>query len=156
MKKIREILAFGFLLMLGTLGVGQTRSAVNASQARTPLAVVLLVDKSSTAPHYMPLLRQVVTQALGSMMPDDKMMLCEFQESTTCLTRFTANPGEIFDALETIKGKAGSSADFSDALDLAMDHLGAVAPGPKRAILLVSNAGERFRPSRHSQAVRST
>lgn len=152
MKKIRAILVFGFLLMLGTLGLGQTRSAVNASQARTPLAVVLLVDKSSTAPHYMPLLRQVVTQVLGSMMPDDKMMLCEFQESTTCLTRFTANPGEILDALETIKGKASSSANFSDALDLAMDHLQTAAPGPKRAVIMVSNAGERFRPSRHSQA----
>ena len=152
MKKIRAILAFGFLLMLGTPGLGQTRSVVNAPQARTPLAVVLLIDKSSAAPHYMPLLRQVVTQALGGMMPDDKMMLCEFQQSTTCLTRFTANLGEIFDALETIKGKASSSANFSDALDLAMDHLQAAAAGSKQAVLMVSNAGERFRPSRHSQA----
>jgi len=143
LKKAFAILAFALLLVLGTVALGQ---------ANPPLDVVLLVDKSSTAPRYMQLLRQAITQVLSSMAPGDRMLLCEFQENTLCLTHFTSDSEEILAALETIRGKAASSANFSDALDLAMDHLEKAAPGSKRAILLASNAGERFRPSAHSQA----
>ena len=152
LKTVFAVFVAEFLLTSAAAPAQKSAPTADTLQTEKPLAVVLLVDKSSTAPRYITQLRQALAPVMSTLGPGDRIMLCEFQETTQCLTGFSANSNEILKAVETIKGKASSSANFADALDLAMDHLESAASEQKRAILLVSNAGERFQSSRHSQA----
>jgi VWFA-related protein len=121
------------------------------SKDKPPLALVLLVDKSSIVPEYEPIVRQITGELLRSLKPGDRAAVCEFQRQTRCLNDLTANQAKILTALNGIEGHPANSANILDALYGATLYLrNAAAPQQRRAILLISNAGERFQSSAHS------
>ncbi|MBI3671124.1 MAG: VWA domain-containing protein [Acidobacteria bacterium] len=121
-------------------GVRQ-KIAVFESETQQPLDLALMIDsslsttkelatESEAAAHFI---RQVVR-------PGDRLAVFEFADTVTQLTEFSADVPLLQSAVRRIEPGAGTG--LYDAVYLGAQALGKRAPGRRRVLVLVTDAGE--------------
>jgi Ca-activated chloride channel family protein len=124
------------------------------AETNRPLDLALMIDSSMStfkdlnleceaAAHFI---RQVVR-------PGDDLAVFEFSESVTQLSEFSANVPKLQEAARRIKPGAGTS--IYDAIVLGSNTLKRLRAGRRRAIVLVTDAGETTSISKFEEARRA-
>src|SRR2546423_1167099 len=107
------------------------------SESQLPLAIAIVVDKSTSMSRMFPELRDSAVQALNSLHPQDRVALFAFDKKVQRLTDLTSDHEEIARAFERLE--AGGGTDILDAIYEASRYLKLAAPKERRAIVLVSD-----------------
>jgi VWFA-related protein len=110
------------------------------SRDRLPLAVALVLDESGSLSAYMRQLQAAARTALGSLKPEDKVVLFGFSLFPTRLSDLTQDTDQIVDKLARIK--PSGTTNIWDAIYAAAHYLRVKAPDHRRAIILISDDGQ--------------
>jgi len=107
------------------------------SRDMLPLAVAILIDRSTSITEFLPLLQSAAISALGRLKPADQVALFAFDSNPLKLSDLTGD----HDLLAKIIGKLtiGSSTNIYDAIITAARYLRLKAPNRRRAIILISD-----------------
>ena len=107
------------------------------SRDKLPIAVALVIDRSSSIRPYLPLLQKASIAALGRLRPEDPVALFTFDDDLLKLSDLTADRARI----AAIIGKLtiGNGTNINDAIGGVAVYLRRKAPDHRRAIILVSD-----------------
>jgi Ca-activated chloride channel homolog len=116
---------------------GVAQQTTHFSRDKVPLAVALLMDRSSSIKPYLSLLQKAAVSALGQLKAEDPVALFAFDEDLLKLSDLTRDRSRI----DGIIGKLtiGNGTSIYDAISSVADYLRAKAPHHRRAIILVSD-----------------
>jgi len=107
------------------------------SRDELPLAVALVVDRSSSMAPAVRELRGAAYDALAQLKPEDQVALFAFQARPERLEALTSDRRRIADDVAAIR-TAGATV-ISDALFEAAEYLGRAAPQRRHAVILISD-----------------
>jgi VWFA-related protein len=110
------------------------------SRDQLPLAVALVVDSSGSLTSYLPELQTAARSALGTLKPEDQVVLFGFAAFPARLTDFTHDHALIVQKLASFT--TAGSTNIWDALFVAARYLRGRAPDRRRAIILISDNGQ--------------
>ena len=110
------------------------------SRDQLPLAVALVVDSSGSLTSYLPALQTAARSALGSLKPEDQVVLFGFAAFPARLTDFTHDHALVVQKLASFT--TAGSTNIWDALFIAARYLRDRAPDRRRAIILISDNGQ--------------
>jgi VWFA-related protein len=116
---------------------GVAQSVVHFSRDALPLAVVLLVDVSSSMTHLMGPMREAALSALGRLKPEDRVALFTFSDSAKLRTPLTKDKELLAESIEKFAAEDGTR--IHEALHQAAQYLRKEAPQERRVIILVSD-----------------
>jgi VWFA-related protein len=108
-----------------------------------PLSVGLVFDESGSMDYKLRTSQAAVGQFLKTMNADDEAFLVEFSDNAKLSVGFTADTGEIQDALK--KAKPGGLTAMLDAIHLAVREM-KKARNSRKTIVVISDGGDN-----HSQ-----
>jgi Ca-activated chloride channel homolog len=114
------------------------------SQDELPLAVALVIDRSTSVASYISELRRIATRALYNLKQQDEVCLFSFAADVQRLEDLTADRQRIADAIDRIR--ASGSTDIMDALHAAVRYLANTAPDRRHAVILVSDNQQTAQP----------
>ncbi len=116
---------------------GVAQQVTHFSRDKLPLAVALLLDRSSSIGPYLPFLQKAAVSALGQLKVEDPAALFAFDEDLLKLSDLTRDRSRI----DGIIGKLtiGNGTNIYDAISSVADYLRAKTPHHRRAIILVSD-----------------
>lgn len=118
---------------------GVEQSVAHFSGEDAPLSVGLVFDESGSMDYKLRTSRAAVAEFLKTMNANDDAFLVEFSDNARLSVGFTANTGEIHDALE--KAQAGGLTAMLDAINLAVSEM-KKARNSRKAIVIVSDGGD--------------
>lgn len=130
---VSELRAEDFLIYDN--GVAQQIS--HFSRDKLPLAVAVLIDRSSSIKPYLSLLQNAAISALGRLKPEDPVALFSFDEDLFKLSDLTADRSRIAGIIGKLT--VGNGTNIYDAVSGAAGYLRIKAPRHRRAIILVSD-----------------
>jgi Ca-activated chloride channel homolog len=107
------------------------------SRDKLPLAVALLMDRSSSIKPYLSVLQKAAVSALGHLKAEDTVALFSFDDELLKLGDLTADRSRIAGIIGKIT--IGNGTNIYDAISTVADYLRAKAPHHRRAIILVSD-----------------
>lgn len=116
---------------------GQPQEIAHFSRDQLPLAVVMVVDLSTSIQPFLRPLRYASMTALKALKPEDQVALITFSDDAELVVELTKNKGEVADPFETLR--AEGSTNINDAVYGAADYLQKEAPAARRIIILVSD-----------------
>ncbi len=102
-----------------------------------PLAVAVLIDRSSSVARYLPVLQIAAILSLRHLKPEDQVALFSFDSNCTKLSDLTQDRLLIAEKINTIK--IGGGTNIYDAIYSTARYLSSEAPNHRRAIILVSD-----------------
>jgi VWFA-related protein len=114
-----------------------TQEIRHFSRDELPLAVVLVIDRSSSVAPVLDRLRRAANETLSQLKPGDQVALYSFAASPERLQELTTDRQAIADSIATIR--AGGGTNINDALFDAALYLGREAPMRRHAIILISD-----------------
>jgi Ca-activated chloride channel homolog len=116
---------------------GVAQHVTHFSRDKLPLAVALLMDRSSSIKPYLPLLQKAAVSALGHLKAEDSVALFAFDDDLLKLSDLTSDRSRI----DGIIGKLtiGNGTNIYDAISSVAEYLRGKAPHYRRAIILVSD-----------------
>jgi VWFA-related protein len=110
------------------------------SRDQLPLAVALVVDSSGSLTSYLPALQTATRSALGTLKPEDQVVLFAFAAFPARLTDFTHDHALIVQKLASFT--TAGSTNIWDALFVAARYLRDRARDQRRAVILISDNGQ--------------
>ena len=110
------------------------------SRGQIPLNVALVVDTSGSLAAYSQELQSAARTALGSLKPDDQVVLFGFSTFPARLSELTQDPAQIVRRLVGISSMG--TTNIWDALFVAARYLSGSAADRRRAIILISDNGQ--------------
>ncbi len=116
-------------------GVEQSIKVFSKDQA--PLAVALVIDRSSSVAPLMGRIKTAAYQALRQLKRDDTVCLFAFAGDVQQLENLTNDRQRIANRIGTIK--AGGGTRIMDAVDEALHYMHQAAPDRRRAVILISD-----------------
>jgi Ca-activated chloride channel family protein len=116
-------------------GVAQKIS--HFSRDKLPIAVALLIDRSSSIKPYLPLLQKAAVAALGHLKPQDRVALFAFDDDLLKLSDLTEDRSRIAEIIGKLT--VGYGTDIYDAISDVAVYLRNKAPQQRRAVILVSD-----------------
>jgi Ca-activated chloride channel homolog len=124
------------------------------AETNRPLDLALMVDSSMSAYKDMKFETEAAAHFIRQVVrPGDTLGVFEFDESVTQLSDFSDNVPKLQDAVHHIQPGAGTS--IYDALVLGSNALRRRPEGRRRAIVLVTDAGETTSVSKFEDARRT-
>ena len=121
-------------------GVRQ-KIAVFESETQQPLDLALMIDSSLSALKELASEREAAAHFIRQVVrPGDRLAVFEFADTVTQLTEFSADVPLLQAAVRRIEEGAGTA--LYDAVHLGAQALGKRAPGRRRVLVLVTDAGE--------------
>ncbi len=134
-------------------GVKQ-KIAVFESETQQPLDLALMIDSSLSTVKELANEREAAAHFIRQVVrPGDRLAVFEFADSVTQLTEFSADVPLLQSAVRHIQEGAGTA--LYDAVYLGGQALGKRAPGRRRVIVLVTDAGETTSRADFNSARRS-
>jgi Ca-activated chloride channel homolog len=118
---------------------GVEQNVAHFSGEDAPLSIGLVFDESGSMDYKLRTSQGAVAQFLKTMNADDETMLVEFSDAARLSVGFTANTGEIQDALK--KAQPGGLTAMLDALNLALREM-KKAKNTRKAIVIISDGGD--------------
>jgi Ca-activated chloride channel homolog len=128
--------------------------AVFEAETQQPLDMALMIDTSLSAAKEMEFEAGAALRFIRKVVrPQDALAVYTFAENVDRLTPYTSNPAALEAGLKRMRAGAGTS--LYDAIYLASNELSSHAPGRRRVIVLVTDAGETtsratFEDARHA------
>ncbi len=116
---------------------GATQALAHFSRDQLPLAVVLVVDLSTSITPFLRPLRYATMTALRSLKAEDQVALFTFSSEVERRVDLTRDKHEIADQIESFS--SGGSTNINAALYQAASYLEEQAPAARRVIILVSD-----------------
>ena len=116
---------------------GQPQEIAHFSRDQLPLAVVMVVDLSTSIQPFLRPLRYASMTALKALKPEDQVALITFSDDAELVVELTKDKGEVANPFETFH--AAGSTNINDAIYGAADYLQKEAPAARRIIVLVSD-----------------
>jgi Ca-activated chloride channel homolog len=116
---------------------GVTQQVTHFSRDKLPLAVALLMDRSSSIKPYLPVLQKAAVSALGHLKAEDTVALFSFDDDLLKLSDLTADRSRIAGIIGKLT--TGQGTNIYDAISSVADYLRRKAPQHRRAIILVSD-----------------
>jgi len=111
------------------------------SETQQPLDLVLMIDSSLSEVKELELEETAASQFIGKLVrPEDRLSTYEFSEAVTQLAPFSSNVPVLQASLRRVLPGDGTS--MYDAIFLGSQGLMKNPPGRRRAIVLVTDAGE--------------
>lgn len=107
------------------------------SRDRLPLAIALIIDRSSSIRPYLSLLQKAAVSALGRLKPEDPVALFAFDDDLLKLSDLTVDRNRIADIIGKVT--IGNGTNIYDAISDVAAYLRRRAPHYRRAIILVSD-----------------
>lgn len=118
------------------------------SRDELPLALALLIDRSTSIAAVLEELRQAALETLPLLKPEDQVAMFTFADRAKLAVALTTDRNAIVDEIPAIL--IGGGTDINDALIDAATYLGEAAPARQHAIILVSD-NEATTPSLDSE-----
>lgn len=116
---------------------GVAQQVTHFSRDKLPLAVALLMDRSSSIKPYLPLLQKAAVSALGHLKAEDPVALFTFDDDLLKLSDLTADRSRIAGIIGKLT--IGNGTNIYDAISSVADYLRGKAPHHRRAIILISD-----------------
>ena len=124
------------------------------AQTNRPLDLSLMVDTSMSTFKDLKFEEDAAAHFIGQVVrPEDSLGVFEFDESVTQLSEFSANVPKLEEAVHRLQPGAGTS--IYDAVVLGSNALRRRPPQRRRAIVLVTDAGETTSVSKFEDARRA-
>jgi Ca-activated chloride channel homolog len=118
---------------------GVAQKASYFSRDQLPIAIAILIDKSSSTAPYLPILQVAGITALRRLKPEDQVALFAFDTGFELLSDLTEDRLRIADKIGRLK--FGGGTNIYDPLYEAANYLKKNAPQRRRAIILISDNG---------------
>jgi Ca-activated chloride channel homolog len=119
-------------------GVVQTLS--HFSRDQFPLAVALLIDKSTSIEPYLPILKKAASSVLGHLRPEDQVSLFSFNWAPVMLRGLTDDRTAIVNEIKKITSGVGrGTTNIYESIHDVAGYLAKNAPDRRRAVILVSD-----------------
>lgn len=118
------------------------------SRDELPLALALVIDRSTSIAAVLEELREAASNTLALLKPEDQVALFTFADQPKLAIALTKNRDAITDEIPAIL--VGGGTDINDALVDAASYLGKEAPGRQHALILVSD-NEATDPSQNTE-----
>ncbi|HTV59586.1 MAG TPA: VWA domain-containing protein [Verrucomicrobiae bacterium] len=123
-------------------------------ETNRPLDLALMVDSSMSAEKDLKFEEESAAHFISQVVrPGDSLALFQFSDSVIQLSEYTDHVPELESATRHISPGAGTA--MYDALVLGSRSLAALPTGRRRAIVLVTDAGETTSTSRYEDAQRA-
>ena len=123
---------------------GKAQELTFFERARSPLAVSLLIDSSTSMFRQMPLAQQAASEFVARLHPGDLAQVIDFDRRVQVLQPFTADRETLEDAIRRVVPR-GSTSMFN-AIYIALRELSALAKPPggdiRRDVIVVLSDGE--------------
>jgi Ca-activated chloride channel homolog len=132
---------------------GMEQRIQNFSQDALPLAVALVIDRSSSVAPMMNRIETAAFKALQHLKPGDQVALFSFAGDITLLEELTVDRQRVANRIGMIQ--AGGGTRILDAIDEAVSYLSLAAPDRRRAVILISDNIDGDSHASASQVVRS-
>jgi len=116
---------------------GVEQRVAHFSRDELPLAIALVVDRSSSMDPVIEQLRRAAYDTLSQLKPDDEVALFAFAHTPERLEYLTKDRQRIADDISRIR--AGGGTNITDALFDATLYLGRAAPNRPHTVILVSD-----------------
>ena len=116
---------------------GVAQQVSHFSRDKLPLAVALLIDRSSSIRPYLPLLQKAAVSALGRLKAEDPVALFAFDDDLLKLSDLTADRNRIAGIIGKLT--IGNGTNMYDAISNVAGYLRGEAPHHRRAIILISD-----------------
>ena len=116
---------------------GVAQQVSHFSRDKLPLAVALLVDRSTSIRPYLPLLQKASVAALGRLRPEDPVALFAFDDDLIKLSGLTGDRNRIAGIIGKLT--IGHGTNLYDAISYVAGYLHREAPQQRRAIILISD-----------------
>jgi len=116
---------------------GVAQQVSHFSRDKLPLAVALLIDRSSSIKPYLPLLQNASLAALGRLRPEDPVALFAFDDDLIKLSGLTGDRNRIAGIIGKLT--IGHGTNMYDAISNVAGYLRSEAPHHRRAIILISD-----------------
>jgi Ca-activated chloride channel homolog len=116
---------------------GVAQQVSHFSRDKLPLAVALLIDRSSSIKPYLPLLQKASVAALGRLRPEDPVALFAFDDDPIKLSGLTGDRNRIAGIIGKLT--IGHGTNMYDAISNVASYLRSNAPHHRRAIILISD-----------------
>ncbi len=107
------------------------------SRDELPLALALVIDRSTSIAAVLEELRLAALDTLTLLKPEDQVAMFTFADRSKLAVALTRDRNAIVDEIPAIL--VGGGTDINDALADAADYLGEAAPARQHAIILVSD-----------------
>ncbi len=117
---------------------GVVQQITHFSRDKVPLAVALLIDRSTSIKPYLRLLQKAAISALGHLKPEDPVVLFAFADDLLKLSDLTTDRNRITGIIDKLT--IGSGTNIYDSVSDVADYLRKRAPHHRRAIILVSDS----------------
>lgn len=133
-----------------TLTVDGRRQAIEQFTSESvPLSVAIALDTSSSMMgERFQFARQAVFQLLESVTERDQLGVYGFDDQPYDISPWTTSHEAIASALNmVVSAKAPSSTALYEAVEMALTNL-AVAPGPRRALVVISDGNDELKGDR--------
>jgi Ca-activated chloride channel homolog len=130
---------------------GALQEIASISQDQLPLAVAIVVDRSSSIASYIAELRRIATRTLYDLKPQDEVCLFSFAADVQRLEDLTTDRQRIAAAIDRIH--AGGFTNIMDALHEAVRYLANAAPDRRHAIILISDNQQNAHPQASESVV---
>lgn len=119
-------------------GVAQKIS--HFSRGQLPLAVALLIDRSTSVEPYLPTLKKSALSVLGHLRPEDQVALFSFSWTPVILRGLTADHIAIVNEIKKITTGVGrGTTNIYESIHDVAAYLAENAPAHRRAVILVSD-----------------
>ncbi|PLX15994.1 MAG: hypothetical protein C0601_11575 [Candidatus Muiribacterium halophilum] len=123
----------------------KTKVPFSIENARMPLNIIMLFDKSGSMRDTLPKLKIAASRFLDILKAEDKVMLAAFDQKTYLLQDFTKNRELIKESLKDLKGDGPTL--FYDTIDFALEKAKEI-DGYTCIVAFTDGRDERFEGSR--------
>jgi Ca-activated chloride channel homolog len=119
-------------------GVAQTLS--HFSRGQFPLAVAILIDRSTSIEPYLPTLKKSALSMLGHLRPEDQVALFSFSWTPVILRGLTTDRITVVNEIKKITTGVGrGTTNIYESIHDVAAYLAENAPNRRRAVILVSD-----------------
>jgi Ca-activated chloride channel family protein len=118
------------------------------SRDKLPLALALVIDRSSSIAAVLEELRQAAADTLPLLKPQDRVAMFTFADTPTLAVPLSTDRSAIVDEIPAIL--IGGGTDINDALVKAAQYLGSAAPNQQHVVILISD-NEATSAGRHDE-----
>ncbi len=119
---------------------GQQQTIKSFRSEDVPVALGIVIDNSGSMRDKRPAVNQAALNLVRASNPQDKIFIVNFNSEPYLEQDFTANIGEMKDALDHIDSRGGTA--LYDAVAAAADHLMKMRDPNEKKVILVVTDGE--------------